>query len=51
MSAAELLHRENHATGEREQKLALDQLRLALHNLKPNTWVMPSFAAIICVIF
>ena len=51
MTAAELLHRDSHAASEREQKLALDQLRLALHNLEPNTWVMPIFAGIICTIF
>ncbi|HEY2070378.1 MAG TPA: histidine kinase dimerization/phospho-acceptor domain-containing protein, partial [Rhizomicrobium sp.] len=32
-------------------KLAMDQLRLSLRNMKPNHWVMPIFAAIICVMF
>jgi two-component system, cell cycle sensor histidine kinase PleC len=32
-------------------KLALDQLRLALRNLKPNCWLMPIFAAIMAVMF
>ena len=32
-------------------KLALEQLRLAMRNLAPIHWVMPIFAAIICVIF
>ena len=32
-------------------KLALDQLRLALRNLKPNCWLMPVFAAIMLVMF
>jgi two-component system cell cycle sensor histidine kinase PleC len=32
-------------------KLALDQLRLALKNLAPNWWLMPVFGAIICVMF
>jgi two-component system cell cycle sensor histidine kinase PleC len=32
-------------------KLALDQLRLALRNLKPNFWLMPIFAAIMLVMF
>jgi two-component system cell cycle sensor histidine kinase PleC len=32
-------------------RLAPDQLRLALGNLRPNHWLMPVFAAIICVMF
>lgn len=32
-------------------RLALDQLRLALQNLRPNCWVMPVLAAIVCVMF
>ncbi|HEY2068776.1 MAG TPA: ATP-binding protein [Rhizomicrobium sp.] len=32
-------------------KLALDQLRLALKNLAPNWWLMPVFGAIICMMF
>jgi len=32
-------------------KLALDQLRLVLRNLKPNCWLMPIFAAIMLVMF
>jgi two-component system, cell cycle sensor histidine kinase PleC len=32
-------------------KLALDQLRLALKNLAPNWWLMPIFGAIICAMF
>jgi two-component system cell cycle sensor histidine kinase PleC len=32
-------------------KLALEQLRLALRNLKPNCWLMPIFAAILCLMF
>jgi two-component system, cell cycle sensor histidine kinase PleC len=35
----------------RSDKLALDQLRLALKNLAPNWWLMPVFGAIICVMF
>jgi two-component system cell cycle sensor histidine kinase PleC len=34
-----------------EQKLALEQLRLALKNLKPNCWLMPLLAAVVCVMF
>ncbi|MGH6878405.1 MAG: sensor histidine kinase, partial [Rhizomicrobium sp.] len=34
-----------------DDKLALEQLRLALRNLKPNCWMMPLLAAIICVMF
>jgi len=37
--------------GAREQKLALDQLALALRNLRPNAWMMPALAAVICVMF
>jgi two-component system, cell cycle sensor histidine kinase PleC len=32
-------------------RLAVEQLRLALRNLKPNVWVMPVFAAVICALF
>ncbi|MGZ5939999.1 MAG: sensor histidine kinase [Rhizomicrobium sp.] len=35
----------------RDRKLALDQLALALRNLRPNAWLMPMLAAIICVMF
>src|SRR5262249_39070832 len=35
----------------RERRLALDQLGLALRNLRPNAWMMPALAAVICVIF
>ncbi|HTQ14230.1 MAG TPA: ATP-binding protein [Rhizomicrobium sp.] len=40
--------RATHAEGDR---LALDQLRLALRILAPNWWLMPVFGAIICVMF
>ncbi|HWA89679.1 MAG TPA: ATP-binding protein [Rhizomicrobium sp.] len=36
---------------ERADKLALDQLALALRNLGPNHFLMPVFTAIICVMF
>jgi two-component system cell cycle sensor histidine kinase PleC len=36
---------------DRESRLALEQLRLALHNLKPNCWLMPIMAAIVCAMF
>ncbi len=32
-------------------RLALDQLRLALRILAPNWWLMPVFGAVICVMF
>ena len=38
-------------TGARERKLVLDQLGLALRNLRPNAWMMPALAAVICVMF
>ena len=37
--------------GAREQTLVLDQLGLALRNLKPNAWMMPALAAVICIMF
>jgi len=37
--------------GARGQKLALDQLGLALRNLKPNAWMMPALAAVVCIMF
>jgi two-component system cell cycle sensor histidine kinase PleC len=36
---------------ERQAKLTLDQLALALRNLRPNHYLMPVFAAVICVMF
>ncbi len=42
---------ESIARREQEEKLALEQLRLALRNLKPNCWLMPIFAAVVCLIF
>jgi len=39
------------ATAEAKDRLVLDQLRIALHNLKPNHFLMPTFGAIICVMF
>jgi two-component system cell cycle sensor histidine kinase PleC len=34
-----------------DEKLALEQLRLALRNLKPNCWLMPLLAVLICAMF
>ena len=34
-----------------QKKLALEQLRLALKNLRPNCWLMPLLAAVTCVMF
>lgn len=34
-----------------QERLALEQLQLALRNLRPNCWVMPLLAAAICVMF
>jgi two-component system cell cycle sensor histidine kinase PleC len=36
---------------DRQSRLALEQLRLALRNLKPNCWLMPIMAAIVCAMF
>src|SRR5262249_25276813 len=41
----------NSIDGAQEKKLAREQLRLALKNLKPNCWLMPLLAAIVCVMF
>jgi two-component system cell cycle sensor histidine kinase PleC len=35
----------------RDRKLELDQLELALRNLRPNAWMMPVLAAVICAMF
>ncbi|HEY4944322.1 MAG TPA: HAMP domain-containing sensor histidine kinase [Rhizomicrobium sp.] len=35
----------------RGQKLVQDQLGLALRNLRPNAWMMPALAAVMCVMF
>src|SRR5579871_2692601 len=35
----------------REDRLALEQLRLALRNLRPNFWLMPLLGAVTCVMF
>jgi len=35
----------------REQKLVLDQLGLALRNLRLNVWMMPALAAVVCVMY
>jgi two-component system, cell cycle sensor histidine kinase PleC len=35
----------------RDRKLALDQLGLALRNLRPNAWVLPVLGGVICVMF
>jgi two-component system, cell cycle sensor histidine kinase PleC len=37
--------------GSREQTLMLDQLGLAMRNLKLNAWMMPALAAVICIMF
>ena len=36
---------------ERGRRLAVDQLGLALGNLRPNAWIMPALAAVICLLF
>lgn len=41
----------SNAAAETKDRLVLDQLRLALHNLKPNHFLMPTFGAIICLVF
>ncbi|HEX4158663.1 MAG TPA: ATP-binding protein [Rhizomicrobium sp.] len=39
------------AQREQEEKLAHEQLRLALRSLKPNCWLMPILAGVVCLIF
>ena len=41
----------NAISGRAGDKLALDQLRLALRILAPNWWLMPVFGVVICVMF
>ena len=35
----------------RDRKLALDQLSLALRSLRPNAWIMPALATVVCLLF
>jgi len=51
MLAGETLSAEQIGASERDRKLALDQLGLALANLRPNAWIMPALAAVICLLF
>src|SRR5579863_10619942 len=37
--------------GAQQKKLAREQLRLALKNLKPNCWLMPLLAVVVCFMF
>jgi two-component system cell cycle sensor histidine kinase PleC len=39
------------AAAETKERLVLDQLRIALYNLKPNHFLMPVFGAILCAMF
>jgi two-component system cell cycle sensor histidine kinase PleC len=41
----------HNAAPDAQTKLAREQLRLALKNLKPNSWLMPVFAAVMCIMF
>ncbi len=45
------IHRADAGAEMRERKLAQDQLGLALRNLRPNAWMMPALAAVVCVMF
>jgi two-component system cell cycle sensor histidine kinase PleC len=51
MSAEHAIAPIDAATQAREQKLVLDQLGMALRNLRPNAWMMPALAAVICVMY
>ena len=42
---------QNSSRAQQEEKLALEQLRLALRNLRPNCWLMPLLAGVVCVMF
>ncbi|MBS0469603.1 MAG: sensor histidine kinase [Proteobacteria bacterium] len=35
----------------RDRRLVQEQLGLALRNLRPNAWMMPALAAVVCLIF
>jgi two-component system cell cycle sensor histidine kinase PleC len=51
MLADETVSVESIGAPARDRKLALDQLGLALGNLRPNAWIMPALAAVICLLF
>jgi two-component system cell cycle sensor histidine kinase PleC len=51
MSVRQPIHAADAGAEMRERKLAQDQLGLALRNLRPNAWMMPALAAVICVMF
>ena len=51
MSAPETMLPIGAAAQAREQKLVLDQLGLALRNLRLNVLMMPALAAVICVMY
>lgn len=51
MLAGEDVSAESVGAAARDHKLALDQLGLALGNLRPNAWIMPALAAVICLLF
>jgi hypothetical protein len=51
MPAVQPINRVEPGAVTRGQKLVQDQLGLALRNLRPNAWMMPALAAVICVMF
>jgi len=51
MSTQQAIETIETAAQTRGQKLVLDQLGLALRNLRPNAWMMPALGAVICVMF
>jgi two-component system, cell cycle sensor histidine kinase PleC len=51
MLAGDTISVESIDASARDRKLALDQLGLALGNLRPNAWIMPALAAVICLLF
>src|SRR5215472_12018507 len=51
MLASESIRAETIRTSVRDRQLALEQLGLALGNLRLNAWIMPALAAIICLLF
>jgi len=51
MQAAGSVSADYNIASSRDRKLALDQLGLALRNLRPNAWVLPVLGGVICMMF
>ena len=51
MPSAQPIQKAQSGAQARGRRLVQDQLGLALRNLRPNAWLMPALAAVICVMF